>query len=185
MKKQDPLQQLRSQYDRPNESWEAIRGFSNKPSVIVLFWGAVFAFFLWGVVKVGQVDDVAVEPPARYTMPPSSTTSSSTEGGSSAGTSNSPASKPSVNSTSYISAGGNLWTGVKLYYGPKMMYVGEVLGGNERYVDPSGQQMRGIKIRYPDGSSEWKNRSAVNLGPWYVKADDPALVRQEWAIYKY
>jgi hypothetical protein len=85
----------------------------------------------------------------------------------------------------WVDAGGHLWTGVKLYYGPARVYVGDVLGGNENYVDPfTGDKMRGLKVRMANGGDEWKDRDAVNLGPWYVRRDDPALARKEWYEYK-
>jgi len=87
----------------------------------------------------------------------------------------------------WCEAPGNLWRGVKLYYGPTKFYVGEVLGGNDRYVSPlTGRHMRGVKIRYPDGSEEWKDRSAmIRDGRWFIKCDDPALARMEWRIYEW
>jgi len=87
---------------------------------------------------------------------------------------------PNSNEECWKKAGGNLWAGVMLYYGPSRMVVGTVLGGNERYRSPSGDTFRGLKIRYPSGSEEWKDRNAVNLGPWYIRCDDPALARMEW-----
>ena len=87
----------------------------------------------------------------------------------------------------WIRASGNLWTGVKLYYGsgPEKRYVGEVLGGNDKYVDPyTGRKFRGLKIRMSGGSTEWKNRKAV-IAWGYVKRDDPALDRMEWYVYEY
>ena len=85
----------------------------------------------------------------------------------------------------WVDAGGHLWTGVKLYYGPRRMYVGEVLGGNENYVDPfTGSKIRGLKVRMANGADEWKDRDAVNMGPWYVRRDDPALTRREWYEYR-
>jgi hypothetical protein len=85
----------------------------------------------------------------------------------------------------YESASGRLWTGVKLYYGPAKMYVGEVLGGTSRYPDLDGGTMRAIKVRMCGGSEEWKNREAVIAGSWYVRSDDPALARQEWRDYTF
>ena len=105
---------------------------------------------------------------------PSSPTPSTTSSG-----------EESLQAAGYIRAGGNLWTGVKLYYGSARMYCCEVLGGNERYVSPTtGERFRGLKVLYPDGKQEWKDRSAVNSGPWYVRRDDPALQQQQWRSYQ-
>lgn len=86
----------------------------------------------------------------------------------------------------WVRASGNLWAGEKLYFGPDpatRWLVGEVLGGNDRHTDPvTGQTYRGLKIRYPDGHSEWKERNAVISGAWYIKRDDPALAAERWAV---
>ena len=82
---------------------------------------------------------------------------------------------------------GNIWTGVKLYYGAEetKMYVGEILGGNDDYVDPiTGLEFRGVKIRMKDGQNEWKDRDAIVRGSWHVKSDDPALQKMEWYEYR-
>jgi hypothetical protein len=65
------------------------------------------------------------------------------------------------------------------------MFVGEVLGGNDRYVSPAGDRFRGVKIRMAGGSVEWKDRSAVAAGEWYVRRNDPALTRRDWEIFDY
>ena len=86
----------------------------------------------------------------------------------------------------YVRAGGNLWIGVKLYYGPAKMYVGEVLGGNENYVSPlTGTRFRGVKVMMSNGSEEWKDRDAIASGEWYVLSDDPAHERMEWRTYEF
>lgn len=93
----------------------------------------------------------------------------------------------SSRSSGWCEAPGNLWRGVKLYYGPTKFYVGEVLGGNDHYVSPfTGKEIRGVKIRYPSGSEEWKDRSAMVIdGRWYIKCDDPALARMDWEVYQW
>lgn len=88
----------------------------------------------------------------------------------------------------WLSPAGRIWTGVILWYGEgdTKMRVGEVLGGNDDYVDPiTGQQFRGIKLRMASGKAEWKNRDAIIDGGWYVRADDPAIARQEWNVYRF
>jgi len=78
-------------------------------------------------------------------------------------------------------AGSRLWTDVKLYYGSSKTYFGDVLGGNEHYVDPvTGKKIRGLKIRLADGRLEWKDRNQIVLGDWYVKRNDPAIARTKW-----
>lgn len=87
----------------------------------------------------------------------------------------------------WLQAGGRIWTGVKLYYGKgnDKRYVGEVLGGNDHYVAPlSGQRFRGVKIRMKSGSVEWKDRSYVATSDWYIRSDDPALKKMDWAVYE-
>jgi len=75
----------------------------------------------------------------------------------------------------------HLWVGVKLFYGPNKLYVGEVLGGNMTMVNPrTGESFNGLKLRMANGSTRWYDRSDVVLGPWYVRADDPALLREDW-----
>ena len=75
----------------------------------------------------------------------------------------------------------NIWVGVKLYYGPSKMYVGEVVCGNESHFDPAtGRSFRGVKVLFPSGSVEWKDRNTIISGDWYVKKNDPALSRQVW-----
>jgi hypothetical protein len=95
-------------------------------------------------------------------------------------------SKLSSASNGWIKASTNIWTGVKIYYGPHKIYIGEVLGGNEKYVDPvSGRQFRGLKLIMYDGSVEWRDRNAIEMGKYYLKENDPALKEMIWNIYKY
>ena len=85
-------------------------------------------------------------------------------------------------SEDWVSASSNLWSGVKLHFGPNKAYAFEVLGGNENYAGPSGP-IRGVKVRYPDGSEEWKNRSyIVGSDDYWIKSDDPALAAQQWQV---
>lgn len=82
----------------------------------------------------------------------------------------------------YIPASSNIWSGVKLYFGDKRAYVFEVVGGDENHRTSSGT-IRGVKVRYPNGSEEWKDRSYITGGnKYFVKADDPALTAQRWQI---
>jgi hypothetical protein len=81
----------------------------------------------------------------------------------------------------YLPASSHLWTGAKIYFGEQRTYIFEVLGGNENYVSPSGDKIRGLKVRYPNGNEEWKDRNALISGNQYwVKADDPALKEERW-----
>ena len=76
-----------------------------------------------------------------------------------------------------------MWTDVKIYYGPSHTYIFDIVGGNENYRTPSGQTMRGVKVRYPNGNEEWKDRSNINLsGDYFVREDDPALAAQRWQV---
>ncbi len=79
---------------------------------------------------------------------------------------------------------GNVWTGVKVYYGTgsTKAYGFEVLGGSEKCPTlPSG---RGIFVRYEDGSTEWKDRKTmVNPELFFILPNDPALKRFQWKIY--
>jgi hypothetical protein len=85
----------------------------------------------------------------------------------------------------FMKSDSNLWAGVELYFGPGKMYVGKVLGGNEKYTDPvTGRTFRGLKLQMKSGSIEWKDRDAVISGDWYVKESDPALARKDWKIYE-
>lgn len=80
----------------------------------------------------------------------------------------------------YISASSNIWTGVKLYErsGSDLTYFAEVVGGSEHHSDGSGSAIRAVKVRYSDGSEEWKRRDLIQS--LFIKADDPALRRMEW-----
>lgn len=91
-------------------------------------------------------------------------------------------------SAQWIHAWGNLCSGVMLYYGStpeNRMFVGEVLGGNDNYIDSiTGEKFRGVKIRTKSGALEWKDRDRMVADErWSVKTDDPALKRCDWKIY--
>lgn len=95
-------------------------------------------------------------------------------------------SKLSSASNGWIKASTNIWTGVKIYYGPHKTYIGEVLGGNEKYVDPvTGRQFRGLKLIMYNGSIEWRERKDIEIGKYYVKDNDPALKKMDWYIYRW
>lgn len=90
-------------------------------------------------------------------------------------------------SAGWTSAAGHIWCGVQVYsgQGTQKRFVGEVLGGNERYTDPiTGSTFRGVKLRMASGSEEWKDRSS--LIQWgYVHKDDPAIQAMQWEILHY
>jgi hypothetical protein len=84
-------------------------------------------------------------------------------------------------SDGYLPASAHLWTGVKIYFGEQRTYVFDVMGGNENYVGPSGDKIRGLKVRYPNGNEEWKDRNAlIGSDQYWVKAEDPALKAERW-----
>lgn len=88
----------------------------------------------------------------------------------------------------WLSAGGHIWTGVVLWYGPgeKKMRVGEVLGGNKDYVDPfTGRTFNGVKVLMQSGRAEWKDRRAIVTGNWYIRSDDPERDRGELETYRF
>jgi hypothetical protein len=104
------------------------------------------------------------------------------------------AASPSISSIPAASRGGSgwrpalahLWTGVKLCDSNSHEFVFEVLGGSEKYLAPDGRRIRGLKVRYPDGTIEWKDRDwIVDSGQFVVRANDPALARQSWQEYEY
>jgi hypothetical protein len=86
----------------------------------------------------------------------------------------------------WLEAGRHLWTGVRLYYGAKRVYVGELLGGSEHYADPlTDERVPGLKIRAKTGRIEWTRRDVVSSGPWFVRRDDPAVERRQWRTYEH
>ena len=75
-----------------------------------------------------------------------------------------------------------MWTGAKVYYGKgqEKAYGFEILGGSEvcTIID------RGVYVRFPDGTKEWKDRSyLVTSGLFFVISDDPAIEQREWYEY--
>ena len=73
----------------------------------------------------------------------------------------------------------NIWAGVKVYYGngAEKEYAFEILGGGECSFG------NGAYVEYPDGTRGWKSRMAMIDGPFYVRADDPAIKTWDWAEY--
>lgn len=62
----------------------------------------------------------------------------------------------------WAQATGHLWEGTKLYFGAGHGYVGQIIEMNDNYTDPlTGSSFRGLKLRYPDGNEEWKDRDAI------------------------
>jgi hypothetical protein len=86
-------------------------------------------------------------------------------------------------SVGYISASTNLWTGVKLYQksGVVMKFFATVIGGTENLSIGDGKTVRAVKIRYPNGSIEWKTRDLV--GSMMIRPDDAALRQQKWIAF--
>jgi len=85
----------------------------------------------------------------------------------------------STSNDEWLELGGHIWTGVKVYYGDAKTYGFEILGGSESCSTLASG--RGIRVKYPDGTVEWKDRSAlINSGLYFVQADDPALKLEEW-----
>lgn len=80
-------------------------------------------------------------------------------------------------SDGYISASGNIWIGIAIYFkaGSNYTYVGKVTDIDNRYYDPIlGKTFDGVEIEYPSGNREWKERRAIRA--WgYVKKNDPAM----------
>ena len=114
------------------------------------------------------------------------TLDSSKYGETSSVTSNTPAidvqSKPTVAET-WMPAAGNLWTGVTLYFGPKKMLVGEVMGGSADNISFGDQVAKGVLIKMSGGTDEWKSRDAIVGGAWYVRSDDAALKNMKWRTF--
>lgn len=103
---------------------------------------------------------------------------------SSASITRSPTSTPRASSSGYVPIGGRIWTGEKVYYGngSNKAYGFEVLGGSENCSSmPSG---RGVKVRFPSGSEEWKDRDyLISSGLFFVLGNDPALSAMQWYEY--
>jgi hypothetical protein len=85
----------------------------------------------------------------------------------------------------YSSPLAKVWTGVKVYYGSgsEKTYAFEVLGGSSDC--PSMPSGKGVKVKYSNGTEEWKDSDAIVLsGTFYVLSDDPAIKKMEWYVYK-
>lgn len=84
----------------------------------------------------------------------------------------------------WIPIGGRIWTGLKVYYGTgsEKAYGFEVLGGSENCLSmPSG---RGVKVLFPSGSEEWKDRDyLISSGLFFALESDPALSAMQWYEY--
>ena len=65
-----------------------------------------------------------------------------------------------------------VFNGVKVYYGLDKAYGFEVVGiTNNCPIAPSG---KGLLVKYPDGTQEWKDYSAiVYSGNYFIATDDP------------
>ena len=77
-----------------------------------------------------------------------------------------------------------VFSGVKVYYGrgANKAYGFEILGGSgDCTIMPSG---KGVKVRYPSGSEEWKDRDHIVLSDLYFYLDnDPAAKALLWYEY--
>lgn len=85
----------------------------------------------------------------------------------------------------YSSPLAKVYAGVKIYYGggEEKTYAFEILGGSSDC--PSMPSGKGLKVKYPDGTTGWKDRdSIVSSGTFYVLSDDPAIKKLEWNEYK-
>ncbi len=62
----------------------------------------------------------------------------------------------------WAQATGHLWEGTKLYFGAGHGYIGQIVEMNDNYTSPlTGTNFRGLKVRFPDGNEEWKDRDAI------------------------
>lgn len=81
----------------------------------------------------------------------------------------------------YVPLLGHLYIGVKIYYGTGTIktYGFEALGGADRCpAMPSG---KGVLVRYPDGSTEWKDRMhLVGSGLYFARRSDPKANDIQW-----
>ena len=94
-------------------------------------------------------------------------------------TTQAPTATPAPRQVEYKGMLANIWAGVKVYYGngTEKRYAFEILGGGECSFG------HGAYVEYPDGTREWKSRMAMIDGPFFVRADDPAI--KAWAWYEY
>jgi hypothetical protein len=72
-------------------------------------------------------------------------------------------------------AAGNIWPGVRLYFGDWRVPTGTVVDFDENHVTDSGRKIRAVLVRMESGALEWKDRESIVSGPWFVRADDPAM----------
>jgi hypothetical protein len=90
-------------------------------------------------------------------------------------------STPRPTQAQYLPLLTHLFTGVKIYYGlgANKAYGFEAIGGSESCsLMPSG---RGVLVRYPDGTQEWKDRRyLIESGLYFVRADDPNATSWDW-----
>ncbi|MFH1098052.1 MAG: hypothetical protein V1749_11235 [Candidatus Desantisbacteria bacterium] len=119
------------------------------------FWvGIVFLVIGMVITRTNESSNVLIEPPSKSV------------------TSSSESTEPKWIHPRYD----NLRTSVELYYGSSKMYVGQILGKNDKYVDlHTGLKFKGVKILKKGGLTEWKSRDEIVGGDWYIKADDPAI----------
>jgi len=90
-----------------------------------------------------------------------------------------PAASQPAQGDGYAPLFGKIYTGVKVYFGDKKAYAFTVVGVSECAGMPSGN---GVRVRYEDGTLEWKDREALLTGPYYVAAGDPAASAREVTI---
>lgn len=134
-----------------------LSGFKSRPDLPLFLsprlYRIIFTFFafVWITAPFGLYEQT--------------TTSTST-----AGNSSSNSLSPSCDS-----AGGRIWTGVRLHHdsGCSRPFATVVGGGRLR----NGE--RGVLIQFDTGELEWKTRSAV-MNQTYVRTDDPAHSARLW-----
>ncbi len=89
-----------------------------------------------------------------------------------------------VSGVSYYPIFARIYSGVKVYYGAgsNKTYKFEILGiSDDCPTIPSG---RGVYVRYPDGSDEWKDRRyLITTDLFFVRQDDPALDKLDMYVY--
>jgi hypothetical protein len=89
--------------------------------------------------------------------------------------------RPSASPSPYMPLLGHLFVDAKIYYGTgATKALGfTVVGGSSRcHIMPSG---KGVLVRYPNGTLEWKDRGAlIESGLYFVRRDDPAATSFLW-----
>ena len=88
----------------------------------------------------------------------------------------------------WLPASSHLWTGVVVYIGkePQSAIPSFVaVGGNRNHFDAkSGQTYNGVKVMHESGTYGWVNRDIMGRsGVYWVKADDPAIQKQDWKTF--